>query len=402
MDLENINSNENKASISRTLILVMSLASGITVANIYYLQPLMAHLALFFHITKAQAGLIATLVQVGYACGLLIILPMADIVNKRKLISIMLVLSGLCLFLFYLSTHVFLASLAAFGIGFTSIIPPLLIPLGAQMAKPDERGKVIGSIMSGMLVGILLSRVLSGIIGNYWGWKSIYLLAMFCMFVLAIVLHNLLPRCDRCCEISYIESIKSLKTLFLQYYPLRECAVIGALAFCSFHAFWTSLTFFLQGSPYYMGSDVAGLFGLVGVIGAIISPIAGKVTDLKGSRYTVKVTIVIVFISFIVFLFFGFQMWGLIIGVILLDFGVQCCNVSNQAAINRLNDEARNRITAIYLVSFFLGGAFGSYFGALIFQHFNWLGVCVFGLVTQGVALSIHYRGKTYISSAPK
>lgn len=399
MNLENKNIDET-LTLSRTLIIVMSIASGVAVANIYYLQPLLGSMAQFFHITQAHAGFIATLIQIGYAGGLLFILPMADILEKRKLICIMLLLSATFLFLFYLSSNVIIASFTAFGIGFTSIVPQLLIPLGAQMSKPEERGKVIGSIMSGLLIGILLSRVLSGMIGNYLGWKSIYLIAMFCMLILAVILRIMLPKCYSSSKITYITSMKSLKSLIVKYYTLRESAIIGAMAFCAFSAFWTALTFLLQGSHYKMGSDIAGLFGLVGVIGALFSPLAGKLSDTKGFRYTVKLTIIIVMISYIVFLIFGFRLCGLIIGVILLDLGVQCCNVSNQANIHRLSEEARNRITAIYMVSFFLGGALGSYLGALIFQHFNWFGVCILGLTTQVVALAVYYKGKLNTSSA--
>lgn len=387
MELESSNST---TSLNGTLLLIMSMASGITVANIYYLQPLLAHMASDFHISQTQAGMITTLVQVGYASGLLLILPLADILEKRRLICLMVLLSAVFLFLFYLSPNAFLSAFLAFGIGFTSMVPQLLIPFGAQMSRPEERGKVIGCIMSGLLIGVLLSRMLSGVLGTYFGWRSIFLLATFLMLLLSLILWHVLPISITISTITYVASIKSFKSLFVKHQELRESALIGAMAFCAFSAFWTSLTFLLE-SYYHMGSDIAGLFAIIGVAGALFSPIAGKVTDLKGARYTVRITIGIILLSFLIFLFFGYSLFGLIIGVFLLDLGVQCCNVSNQTNIHRIGDEARNRIASIYMVSFFLGGAFGSYLGALFYEAFGWIGVCILGIMTQIVALLRYY-----------
>lgn len=390
MDLE-IKPNNPTTTLNGLLILAMSVASGITVANIYYLQPLLAQMASYFQISQTQAGIMATLVQVGYASGLLLILPLADRIEKRRLICVMLSLSATFLLLFYLSSNRYFSSFIAFGIGFSSIIPQLLIPYGAQMAKPEERGRVIGSIMSGLLIGVLLSRVLSGILSSLFGWRSIFLLATCLMLILLLLLRNILPKSVIVSNITYIESLKSLKPLIFIHQELRVSAFIGAMAFCSFSAFWTSLTFLLQSSHYRMGPDVAGMFGIVGVVGAFFSPIAGKLTDTKGARYTVRLTILIIFVSFILFLFFGYHLSGLIVGVILLDLGVQCCNVSNQTNIHRLCEDARNRISSIYMVSFFLGGALGSYLGAHFYENFGWIGVCIFGLMTQIIALLVYF-----------
>lgn len=396
MDFE-IKPSNSSTPLNKMLILVMAVASGITVANIYYLQPLLAQMASYYHITQTQAGITATLVQVGYASGLLLILPLADRIEKRRLICVMLSLSAAFLLLFYLSPNRYLSSLIAFGIGFSSIIPQLLIPYGAQMAKAEERGRVIGCIMSGLLIGILMSRVLSGILSSLFGWRSIFLLATFFMLVLLFILRSILPKSIVVSNITYFSSLKSLKSLFIKLHELRISALIGAMAYCAFSAFWTSLTFLLQSSHYHMGSEVAGMFGIVGVVGALFSPLAGKLTDTKGARYTIRLTIFIILVSFILFLFFGYHLSGLIAGVILLDLGVQCCNVSNQTNIHRLCEQARNRISSIYMVSFFLGGALGSYLGALFYEKFGWIGVCVFGIMTQIIAL-LGYYYSLYVS----
>lgn len=384
--LEQRGVSEHQTQLTRPLIGILSAASGIAVANIYYLQPLLSQMAADYHITQSSAGLVATLTQIGFAFGLLFLLPLADIVEKRRLIGTVLICASASLTLLYFAPNLIVASIASFAVGFTSIIPQLLIPLGAQLAKPQERGKVIGSIMSGLLIGILLSRVVGGVVGNYFGWKTIYLIAAILMLCLMAILRFRLPKCYALSQIKYRESLKSIPLLMKRFSALRESSVIGAMIFCAFSAFWTALTFLLQGPHYRLGADAAGLFGLVGIIGALFSPIAGRISDQKGARFTVGINIAVIAVSFLVFSIFGYSMAGLIVGVILLDLGVQCGNVSNQTRIQRLNAEARNRVTAIYMISYFLGGALGSYLGAWGFQHYGWAGVCALGLISQGIA----------------
>lgn len=385
---------ESQPRLTKALIGILSAASGIAVANIYYLQPLLSQMAADYHITQSSAGLVATLTQIGFAFGLLFLLPLADIVEKRRLIITVLIGSSCSLTFLYFSPNLLSASIASFAVGFTSILPQLLIPLGAQLAKPEERGKVIGSIMSGLLTGILLSRVVGGLVGKYFGWKTIYLIAAFLMLGLMAILRFRLPKCYALSQIRYRESLKSIPLLVKHFSALRESSVIGAMIFCAFSAFWTALTFLLQGPHYRLGADAAGLFGLVGIIGALFSPVAGRISDKKGARFSVGINIVIIILSFLVFYISGYRIAGLIIGVILLDLGVQCCNVSNQTRIQHLNEEARNRVTAIYMISYFLGGALGSYLGALGFQYFNWAGVCALGFISQGIAAGRFFYGR--------
>ncbi|WP_394523504.1 MFS transporter [Lacrimispora sp. JR3] len=393
MESENKN-NVNPSSLNKHLILIMSVASGLTVANIYYIQPLLAGIAQYYHVTQGYSGLLATLTQIGYALGLLLILPLADILEKRRLVLTMLLGAAISLLLLFFSPTITIALFASFGIGFCSVIPQLLIPFAAQLANPKERGKIIGSIMSGLLIGILLSRVVSGFIGRYMMWKNIYFIAAFCMLLLWVALRFILPKSYGDSKIKYIESLKSMIVLIRQFPALREASVVGAMVFLAFSAFWTALTFLLQSSSYHMGTDVAGLFGLVGVVGALFSPWAGKISDKKGARFTVGINIVVIIAAYIVFGIWGFQLCGLIVGVILLDLGVQSCNVSNQTRIHQLSEEARNRITSVYMVSYFLGGALGSWLGTVSFQRFGWIGVCFIGLFSQLIAGYVHINGK--------
>ncbi|WP_434295799.1 MFS transporter [Clostridium botulinum] len=393
MELENKN-NAKKATLNKRLILLMSVASGLTAANLYYIQPLLAEIAQYYHVTQGYSGLLATLTQIGDALGLLLILPLADILERRKLILTMILGTAAFLLLLFFSPNMIIALIASFGIGFCSVIPQLLIPFAAQLASPSERGRVIGSIMSGLLIGNLLSRVGSGFIAKYMLWKNIYFIAAFFMLLLWVALRLALPKSYGNSKIKYSESLKSMAVLIKQFPLLRESSIIGAMAFLAFSAFWTTLTFLLQGSHYHMGTDVAGLFGLVGVVGALFSRSAGKLSDKKGARFTVGINIVVIIAAYVVLGILGVQLWGLIVGVILLDLGVQSCNVSNQTRIHQLSEEARNRITAIYMVSYFLGGSLGSWLGTLSFQHFGWIGVCIVGVSSQLVAGYVHINGK--------
>ncbi|WP_238883331.1 MFS transporter [Clostridium sp. YIM B02551] len=381
---------QNGFKLSRFLIVVMAATCGITVANLYYIQPLLAEIARFFNVTQGSIGFVAMLTQVGYALGMLFLLPLADIREKRTLIVTMLIFAAMSLVLMFLSHNIAVVAVAAFAIGFTSVVPQLIVPLAAQLANPKERGKIIGSVMSGLLIGILLSRTFSGIVGKYFGWRIVYLIAAIMMLILALALRNILPRSEPISKMKYGELFKSMRNLIKTEPVLREASINGAMMFAAFSAFWTTLSFLLE-SPYYnMGSEVAGLFGLVGVTGALAAPIVGKVADKKSPRFTIGIGMIIVTSAYICFTALGFKLWGLIIGVILLDLGVQSCQISNQARVHALSEEARNRINTVFMVSYFIGGSLGSYLGSLSYAHFGWYGVCFIGIITQLIAIIIH------------
>jgi predicted MFS family arabinose efflux permease len=390
----------NDLKLSGFLVLVMAVASGMTVANLYYIQPLLVEIAHSFHVTQVSVGFVAMLTQIGYALGMLIILPLADIKEKRFLIIVMILCSACSLMSMVFSFNVIAVSIASFAVGVTSVVPQLLVPFAAQLADPQERGKIIGTVMSGLLIGILLSRTFSGLVGEYWGWRVVYIIAAALMIILAIFLSKLLPLCPPTSSLKYKELFKSMVSLTKSLPVLREAALNGALMFAAFSAFWTSLVFLLESSHYHMGAGAAGLFGLVGVTGALAAPIVGRIADQRSPKFTVGIGMSAVILAYLCFFAFGFNLGGLIIGVILLDFGVQSCQISNQARVHALNDGARNRINTVYMVSYFIGGAFGSYLGSYSYAHFEWYGVCIFGLLTQLIAVVVHksYKAKPQIS----
>ncbi len=392
---------QSDSKLSNFLVLVMAVASGITVANLYYIQPLLVEIANDFQVTQVSVGFVAMLTQIGYALGMLCILPLADIKEKRSLIVTMLLCSAGSLMFMLFSFNITVISIASFAVGFTSVVPQLIIPFAAQLADPKERGKIIGTVMSGLFIGILVSRTFSGLVGEYWGWRMVYFIASALMIILAISLSKLLPLCLPTSSMKYKELFTSMMSLTKSLPVLREASLNGALMFAAFSAFWTSLVFLLEGSPYHMGADVAGLFGLVGVTGAMAAPIVGRIADKRSPKFTLGIGMIAVIFAYLCFLAFGFKIWGLIIGVVLLDLGVQSCQISNQARVHALNDEARNRLNTVYMVSYFTGGALGSYLGTYSYAHFGWHGVCALGLLTQLIAASVYinYKTKAYITT---
>ena len=397
MDLKQNKVQKSDYKLSDFLVLVMAVASGVTVANLYYIQPLLVEISNSFHVTQVSVGFVAMLTQIGYALGMLFILPLADIREKRSLIITMLLCSACSLMLMHFSLNITVISIAAFAVGFTSVVPQLLVPFAAQLADPKERGKIIGSVMSGVLIGILVSRTFSGLVGEYWGWRTVYLIAAALMIILAIFLNRLLPICPPTSNMIYKDLFNSMASLTKSLPILKEASLNGALMFAAFSAFWTSLVFLLESPHYHLGADAAGLFGLVGVTGALAAPIVGRIADKRNPRFTVGIGIIAVILSYLCFFAFGFKLWGLIIGVILLDFGVQTCQISNQARVHALNDAARNRINTVYMVSYFIGGALGSYLGSFSYAHFAWYGVCFLGVLTQLLAVVIHKSYKPAI-----
>jgi predicted MFS family arabinose efflux permease len=385
-----INSPKAKPTLSNLLILVMSIACGLTVANLYYIQPLLADIAKTFHVSQLSIGLAAMLTQIGYAVGMIFILPLGDIKEKRSLIVIVLLCSIISLMSMFFSSNIYILIISSFAVGFTSIIPQLIIPLAAQLSNPQQRGQTIGKIMSGLLIGILLSRTVSGILGSHFGWRTVYLIAAIMMLVLMVILRKFIPLCEPDSDIKYTQLLKSMIDLIKTEPVLREASINGALMFSAFSAFWTALIFLLESSHYNLGAEAGGLFGLVGISGALATPLVGKMADKRGSRFAIGICIIVVIVAYLFFFLFGFKILGLIIGIILIDLGVQSCNVSNQARIHSLNEKTRNRLNTIYMVSFFLGGALGSFLGSYCYSQFGWYGVCTFGMSTQIIALILH------------
>lgn len=388
----NEKSNNKKAFIlTKPIILLMAITCGVTVANLYYSQPLLLQIANTFHVSQASVGIIGTLTQIGYAFGLLFFVPLGDIKERRSLIIKMMCFIAIALLIVAFAPNYPILVIASFFVGFTTIVPQIIVPFAAHLAKPKERGKIIGIVMSGVLIGILLSRTFSGLIGGKFGWRCVYLFAASFMILFSVLIGKLLPKSTPTSNISYKKLLSSIIPLFKSERVLREASINGAAMFASFSVFWTSLIFLLGTSSYNMGAKEAGLFGLVGVAGALIAPFVGKIADKKTPRFTIGIAMILSTLSYICFWFLGYKLWGLVIGILLLDVGSQTGLVSNQARIQALSDESRSRINTVFMVFYFIGGAVGSFLGALSWQYYNWYGVCAVGILFQGIALITHF-----------
>ena len=379
--------------LSNFLIVLMSIACAASAANLYYSQPLLEQISRFFNVSSSIIGIAAMLIQIGYAIGLIFLVPLGDIKERRRLIMIMLFCSAISLLCLSISFNIWWLLLSSLIVGLTSITPMLIVPLAAHLAKPAERGKVIGSVMSGLLIGILLSRVFSGIIGSILGWQIVYRIAAGMMILLILAFKLWLPKSVLDSSMSYKELLKSLIGLLKDQPILMEASLIGAMMFGTFSIFWTALSFLLKSPAYNLGAQAAGMFGLAGIVGALAASMVGRVADKRSPRFTLTIAIMLSFLSYIWFLIFGYQMWGLIIGVILLDLGIQSGQISNQARINTLDATARSRNNAVYMTFYFCGGALGSWLGTFFWGLFGWIGVCGVGITFQIIAATIHILG---------
>jgi predicted MFS family arabinose efflux permease len=369
----------NPADISRVHIVLMSFSVGAIVANIYYIQPLLSAIASTFRISVPQVGTVAMLTQLGAAMGMLFFVPLGDTRERRRLIVTLLVVESVFLAAMASAQSYLWLALASLGIGIAGATVHLIVPFAAQLASPARRGAVVGSVLSGLLFGILLARTFSGLLGAWLGWRAIYWLASVIMLLLAVLIRLGLPRSKPSLKLSWPSLIRSSAVLIRTQPVLREAATLSAILFCAFSAFWTTLVFFLETPPYHYGSGVAGLFGLVGAAGAICAPFIGRLADSYGARRNVLIALLVTVVSFAVLYLFGRHMGGLIVGVVLLDIGVQAGHVSNQTRIYGLLPEARSRLNMVYMICYFAAGAIGSFAGSVLWHRFGWAGVCGLG-----------------------
>ncbi|MHB1173593.1 MAG: MFS transporter [Sulfuriferula sp.] len=366
--------------ISPRLVGLLAIAAGATVANLYYSQPLLVEIATEFKVQPAAVSVVPTATQLGYAAGLLLLVPLGDSMERRRLIVATTLCSVLMMFGVAFAPTLGWLTLASFLLGAVSVVPQLAVPFAAHLAAPEQRGRIVGIVMSGLLVGILLSRTLSGWIGAYTGnWRDIYLLAIGVMLMLAVLLQRTLPRLPPSRPIPYTALLASLIHLVRSEPVLRRHALVGGCGFAAFSVFWTTLAFHLhQLSPGY-GSEVAGMFGLIGVTGALVAPLAGRLADRVAAPVLNGGALLLILLAFLLMGLTGATLPGLALGVVLLDAGVQASHLSNQTRIYALHPDLRNRLNAIYMVTYFLGGAAGSALGGYAWQHDGWLAVCAVG-----------------------
>lgn len=383
----------------------MTIAAGAIVANVYYIQPLLAAVAHDFGLRATGAGYIAGTMQLGTTCAMSLFVPLGDTHERRGLISTLLVALTLALVAVALARNAVWLALAGAVVGASGSVVHLIIPFAAHLAPAKDRGRVVGQVIGGLLLGILLARTLSGWIGSLWGWRAMYWIAAGLMLVLAALTRLILPRSDPELKLTYRELARSIYRLAREQPALRESSFLGATFFCAFSAFWTTLIFLLSSPPYHFRSPeaVTGLFGLVGAVGALGAPLIGRIADQRGPRSTLGLALVAGIASFGILALGGHQLIGLIAGVILLDLAVQAGHVSNQTRIYNLIPSARSRLNTVYMTCYFIGGATGSVVGAWGWHVAHWWGVCATGVLALLAGLGVFWRNRdrTDLSAVP-
>jgi predicted MFS family arabinose efflux permease len=379
--------------LSPALIALMSVATGLAVASNYYAQPLLDTIARAFSLSVNQAGFIVTAAQLGYAAGLLLLVPLGDMFERRGLIVFMTLLAAGGMLITATSQTLPMMILGTALTGLFSVVAQILVPLAAHLAEPAKRGKVVGTIMSGLLLGILLARTVAGLLASLGGWRTVYWVASVLMVIMAVALWRGLPTVKQENHLNYPQLLGSVFSLFIKDSLLRTRAMLGCLTFANFSILWTSMAFLLASPPFNFSEGVIGLFGLAGAAGALGARPAGGFADKGKAHLTTTVGLVLLLLSWIATALGQYSVIALIIGILVLDLTVQGVHITNQTVIYRMMPEARNRLTAGYMTSYFIGGAAGSLISASAYQHAGWNGVCAAGAIMALLNLVVWWRG---------
>ncbi|MCK7259734.1 MFS transporter [Enterobacter asburiae] len=379
--------------LSLALILLMSVATGLAVASNYYAQPLLDTIARAFNLSASSAGFIVTAAQLGYAAGLLFLVPLGDMFERRMLIVSMTLLAAGGMLITASSQSLTMMIVGTALTGLFSVVAQILVPLAATLASPEKRGKVVGTIMSGLLLGILLARTVAGLLASLGGWRTVYWVASVLMVVMALALWRGLPKVKQENHLNYPQLLASVFSLFTQDKLLRTRALLGCFTFANFSILWTSMAFLLAAPPFNYSEGVIGLFGLAGAAGALGARPAGGLADKGKSHLTTSAGLILLLLSWAAIWYGHISVLALIVGILVLDLTVQGVHITNQTVIYRVKPEARNRLTAGYMTSYFIGGAAGSLISASAWQHAGWSGVCAIGAIVATINLLVWWRG---------
>lgn len=390
-----------QTGLNPALVALMSIATGLAVASNYYAQPLLATIAQAFDLSFNQAGFIVTTAQLGYAAGLLLLVPLGDIFERRGLIVTMSLLAAGGMVIIALSSTLPLMILGTALTGLFSVVAQLLVPLAATLAAPEKRGRVVGTVMSGLLLGILLARTVAGALAQVGGWRTVYWVASVLMVAMSLALWRYLPRYKQAVDLNYGQLLKSIFSLFYQHPVMRTRAITGCLIFANFSVLWTSMAFLLSSPEWGYTDGQIGLLGLVGAAGALAARQAGALADKGKARITTSLGLLILLLSWGFIAVGAHSLIALVAGILLLDLAVQGVHITNQSVIYRHMPEARNRLTSGYMTCYFIGGAAGSLLSASAFQMAGWYGVCGCGVLITLVNLLNWSWNAKYESDRP-
>jgi predicted MFS family arabinose efflux permease len=365
--------------LSGSLITLMAIAIGVIVANLYYLQPLLHQVTKDFRISDSKATLLLVLIQAGYAAGLAFVVPLGDLIPRRRLAVLVFSVASIVMFAGAAAHSFVLFAAITFFIGLASCGGQVILPFGADMAEPGQRGRVIGRLMTGLLMGLMLSRSFSGVVAQAAGWRTVYVAAGVALALMAAMLFRVLPNEPVRPHASYGDLLSGTLRMFATYPMLRRRALYGFLIFAAFSTLWTTLAFHLSAAPFRYDNLVIGLFGIVGAAGVLAANLAGRFADQARSHLTTIACALLILVSFVIFYAGRHVVVGLAIGIVLLDAGMQGLQITNQSIVYSLAPEARSRINSAYMVCAFIGAAAGSLAAGQAYAHAGWRGDCLLG-----------------------
>lgn len=371
------------------ILWTLAIVAGISVANLYYNQPLLNVMRHDLGVSEFKSNLIAMITQVGYALGLLFIVPLGDLFQRKKIVLINFILLIFSLITIAVAPNIYIIWVASFITGICSMIPQIFVPIASQFSRPENKGRNVGIVISGLLTGILASRVVSGFIGEILGWREMYFIAAGLMLVCAIVVLKVLPDIRPTFQGKYADLMKSLFLLIKDYPALRIYSIRAALAFGSFLAMWSCLAFKMGQAPFYANSDVIGILGLCGIAGALTASFVGKYVKTVGIRNFNFIGCGLIILSWASLYFCGNSYVGIIAGVILIDIGMQCIQLSNQTSIFEICPSASNRVNTIFMTTYFIGGSLGTFLAGSCWQMWQWAGVAGIGVTLTIISLAI-------------
>jgi predicted MFS family arabinose efflux permease len=372
--------NKDRAGLSGAMTLMFAIAAGLSVANVYYAQPLLDAMAADFGIGTGSIGMVVTMTQTGYALGLVFITPLGDILNRRRLIAVQALLLSVALTAAAWAPTAGLFMAAMIAVGLLSVLVQTLIAFAAVLASPAARGRTIGIVTSGVVTGILCARFVSGVLSDAGGWRLVYLASAMLTLAMAAALYRVLPdHCEDKPKPRYGSLLRSIPMLFIEEPVLRRQAGLAFLIFAAFSIFWTSLALPLGAPPHAMSQTVIGLFGLAGVAGALAAGGAGRLADRGWGHWTTGIALCLLILSWGLIAMLHTSILALIAGTVLLDLSIQAVHVTNQSAILAIRPEAKSRIIGGYMVFYSAGSASGAIASTAIYAHAGWAGVCILG-----------------------
>ncbi|KAA0943793.1 MFS transporter [Pseudomonas sp. ANT_H14] len=382
----------SQSPLSGAVVLLFAIACGLSVANVYYAQPLLDAMADTFAMDHATVGIVITLTQIGYGVGLLLLVPLGDLLNRRRLIVGQLLLSTFAVLLVALSSNRFWLLAGMVLTGLLAVVTQVLVAYAANLARPEQRGHVVGLVTSGIVVGLLLARTVSGTMADLAGWRSVYVLSAGLTLLMALLLWRILPTTEqpRASE-SYDQLIRSIFTLFREEKVLRDRAVLALLIFAAGTVLWTTLVLPLSAPPLSLSHTQIGLFGLAGAAGALGAARAGHLADRGLAQWTSGVALVLMLVSWLAIAFTQSSLWALLLGVITFDLGLQAVHVTSQSLIYSVRPEAQSRLAAGYMLFYSVGSALGSVGATMVYAWAGWIGVCALGAGINLLAL-IYWR----------